>query len=409
MKIIGIVSEYNPFHKGHQYQIEKSKHDLEATGVVAIMSGNFVQRGYPAIYNKWTRAEMAVRSGVNLVIELPTYYATSSAELFARGAIELLHHSGVVSHVSFGSEVDDLDALKAIASLLNDPSDVFTETLSTSLTEGFSFPVARSKALAKALPELEARLNLNQSNIILAVEYLKALQQLNSPIEPFLVKRQGSDYHDDRLDSPFVSATAVRKLIHERPDHLLSGDWIPQSVMDVLEQTPFRASKIEDFEKLILYALRMSTAQDLSGLRDINEGLENKLLEASHTSSSYEMLVQSVKSKRYTQTRINRVLLNSLLGIKPIDINLEKEGYFRVLAFDEVGQKILREMKKRTALPVITNINKHKDFLAESTLLQLDVKATEIYQLGQMDPTLIKGGLDYLNKPYQHKSIKIGG
>ena len=403
MKIIGIVSEYNPFHKGHQYQIEKSRQDLNASGVVAIMSGNFVQRGYPAIYNKWVRAEMAVRSGVNLVIELPTYFATSSAEPFARGAVELLHHSGVVTHLSFGSEVDELNALKEISTLLNNPTDTFTEALSTSLTEGSSFPAARSKALAKALPELVTRLDLNQSNIILAVEYLKALQQLNSTIDPYLVKRQGSSYHDDRLDSPFVSATAVRKLIHELPERLFTGDWIPQSVMEVLKRTPFRASKIEDFEKLILYALRMSNAQELSSFRDISEGLENKLLEASHTSSTYEMLVQNVKSKRYTQTRINRVLLNTLLGIKPIEINLEKEGYFRVLAFDVVGQKILREMKKKSSLPVITNINKHKDFLAESPLLQLDVKATEIYQLGQIEPAWIKGGLDFLAKPYQHK------
>lgn len=403
MKIIGIVSEYNPFHKGHQYQIEKSRQDLNASGVVAIMSGNFVQRGYPAIYNKWIRAEMAVRSGVNLVIELPTYYATSSAEPFAIGAVELLHHSGVVTHLSFGSEVDDLNALKEISTLLNNPTDTFTEALSTSLTEGSSFPAARSKALAKALPELVTRLDLNQSNIILAVEYLKALQLLNSTIEPYLVKRQGSSYHDDRLNSPFVSATAVRKLIQEMPERLFTGDWIPQSVMEVLKRTPFRASKIEDFEKLILYALRMSNAQELSSFRDISEGLENKLLEASHTSSTYEMLVQNVKSKRYTQTRINRVLLNTLLGIKPLEINLEKEGYFRVLAFDEVGQKILREMKKKSSLPVITNINKHKDFLAESPLLQLDVKATEIYQLGQIEPAWIKGGLDFLAKPYQHK------
>lgn len=403
MKIIGIVSEYNPFHKGHQYQIEKSRQDLNASGVVAIMSGNFVQRGYPAIYNKWVRAEMAVRSDVNLVIELPTYFATSSAEPFARGAVELLHHSGVVTHLSFGSEVDDLNALKEISTLLNNPTDTFTEALSTSLTEGSSFPAARSKALAKALPELVTRLDLNQSNIILAVEYLKALQQLNSTIEPYLVKRQGSSYHDDRLNSPFVSATAVRKLIQEMPERLFTGDWIPQSVMEVLKRTPFRASKIEDFEKLILYALRMSNAQELSSFRDISEGLENKLLEASHTSSTYEMLVQNVKSKRYTQTRINRVLLNTLLGIKPLEINLEKEGYFRVLAFDEVGQKILREMKKKSSLPVITNINKHKDFLAESPLLQLDVKATEIYQLGQIEPAWIKGGLDFLAKPYQHK------
>lgn len=403
MKIIGIVSEYNPFHKGHQYQIEKSRQDLNASGVVAIMSGNFVQRGYPAIYNKWVRAEMAVRSDVNLVIELPTYFATSSAEPFARGAVELLHHSGVVTHLSFGSEVDDLNALKEISTLLNNPTDTFTEALSTSLTEGSSFPAARSKALAKALPELVTRLDLNQSNIILAVEYLKALQLLNSTIEPYLVKRQGSSYHDDRLNSPFVSATAVRKLIQEMPERLFTGDWIPQSVMEVLKRTPFRASKIEDFEKLILYALRMSNAQELSSFRDISEGLENKLLEASHTSSTYEMLVQNVKSKRYTQTRINRVLLNTLLGIKPLEINLEKEGYFRVLAFDEVGQKILREMKKKSSLPVITNINKHKDFLAESPLLQLDVKATEIYQLGQIEPAWIKGGLDFLAKPYQHK------
>jgi len=405
MKIIGIVSEYNPFHNGHAYQVQKSIQDLEADGIIAIMSGNFVQRGFPAMQDKWLRAEMAVKAGVNLVIELPTYYATSSAEHFAKGAIALLEATGVVTHLSFGSEFDDLDYLNTIANMLIRPSEMFNETLKDALDKGLSYPLAREIALNVSLPELSQPMDLNQSNVILAIEYLKALKQSNSSIQPFLVRRLGKDYHDASIetsaDAPFVSATAIREAYFESTKPLQFDAFMPIDAVKTMVNSPYLAVRIEDFEKLILYALRKSTPEALSILRDVKEGLENKMVQASLNSSNYAELLAAIKSKRYTMTRINRILLNVLLGIEEIDIDLVAHGYLRVLAFDATGQKIIRAIKKNGYLPLITNLNKHTDLLKISPLLQLDVKATNIYHLAQTDPKRQLGGRDFLQKPFQ--------
>lgn len=409
MKIIGIVSEYNPFHNGHAYQVQKSVQDLGADGVIAIMSGNFVQRGFPAIHDKWLRAEMAVKAGVNLVIELPTYYATSSAENFARGAVSLLDATGVVTHLSFGSEFDDLDCLNQIADALINPTQVFEDTLRSALDKGLSYPSARDIALNTAMPELSEMINLNQSNVILGIEYLKALKQLDSSIKPFLVKRMGKGYHDLGLDiveeAPYVSASAIREAYFASGDlstHKLNLEaYMPKEAAKAMLDSPYCAVRIEDFEKLILYELRKSTPAALSKLREVSEGLENKLSEASLKSTNYAELLDAIKSKRYAMTRINRILLNVLLGIEQESFNLQTQGYLRVLAFDATGQKIIRSIKKNGYLPLITNINKHTDLLKSSPLLSLDVKATNIYHLAQKDPKLQVGGRDFIQKPFQ--------
>jgi len=424
MKIIGIVSEYNPFHNGHAYQVQKSIQALDADGVIAIMSGNFVQRGFPAIQDKWLRAEMAVKAGVNLVIELPTYYATSSAENFAKGAVSLLEATGVVTHLSFGSEFDDLDCLNRIADALINPTHIFEEALRTALDKGLSYPTARAIALNTALPELSHTININQSNVILGIEYLKALKQLDSSIKPFLVKRMGKGYHDVTLDvaedAPFVSATAIREAYFASVANIEtdanykskeSADmaslnkhletYMPKVAAQAMFDSPYSAVRIEDFEKLILYELRKSTPEALSKLREVSEGLENKLADASLKSTNYDQLLDAVKSKRYAMTRINRILLNVLLGIEQETFDLQTQGYLRVLAFDATGQKILRAIKKNGYLPLITNINKHSDLLKSSALLQLDVKATNIYHLAQKEPELQIGGRDFIQKPFQ--------
>ena len=412
MKIIGIVSEYNPFHNGHAYQVQKSIQDLNADGVIAIMSGNFVQRGFPAMQDKWLRAEMAVKSGVNLVIELPTYFATSSAEQFAKGAVSLLEATGVVTHLSFGSEFDDLDLLNQIADALINPTHLFEDTLRSALDKGLSYPSARDIALNTAMPELSQTINLNQSNVILGIEYLKALKQLDSSIKPFLVKRMGKGYHDLALDiaeeAPYVSATAIREAYFESDassdlsTHKVNLEaYMPKKAAKAMLDSPYCAVRIEDFEKLILYELRKSTPNALSKLREVSEGLENKLSEASLKSTNYAQLLDAIKSKRYAMTRINRILLNVLLGIEQGTYDFQTQGYLRVLAFDATGQKIIRAIKKNGYLPLITNINKHSDLLNNSPLLSLDVKATNIYHLAQKDPNLQVGGRDFIQKPFQ--------
>ena len=403
MKIIGIVSEYNPFHNGHLYQVQKSIQDLNADGVVAVMSGNFVQRGFPAIFNKWIRAEMAIRGGVNLVIELPTYFATSSAEQFAKGAVELLDATGVVDHLSFGSEYDDLSTLKQIAELLVSPTEPFQEMLSSTLKLGLSFPSARAAAIHHALPELQSKLDMNQSNVILGVEYLKALLQLNSEIQPHLVKRQGNAYHDPSLNSPYVSATAIRRAYFEDAKLLSEGEWMPNAVREIMLNTTAHANRIEHFEDMILYAIRSKTTEGLSKIRDVNEGLENKILSAAIRAKDYKSLVDQIKSKRYTMTRINRILMGILLQIEDEQYAFSDHAYFRILAFDETGKRIIKKMKKSTDVPILTNINKFRNVIDSNPLLQLDIRATDIYHLTQRDKN---GGLDYLKRPFDLDSFK---
>lgn len=404
MKIIGIVSEYNPFHSGHAYQIETSKKNLAADGVVAIMSGNFVQRGFPAIYDKWFRAELAVRSGANLVIELPTYYATASAESFARGAIELLDATGVISHLSFGSESNQLNLLDEIASVLLSPSAKFQEHLRYGLDQGLSFPAARSHALLNELPHLNSSINLNQSNIILGIEYLKALKAIESKIEPYIVKRIGNDYHESELSQTYASATAIRKAILTSDETLKEPEHLPLGSLDRIRQHPYPAMTMTQFETALLYQIRKSRPEGLSHYRDVSEGLENKIYRAAIESTDYDQLVNQLKSKRYALTRINRILLNILLEIKADSkaYDIRTNGYIRVLAFDEIGQKIIRKMKKESSIPIITNLNKFKDFYSNNELLLLDIKASDLYQLG-FPASHRQGGRDFLEKPFHFK------
>lgn len=397
MKIVGIVSEYNPFHNGHAYQIEHTKECLNADGVIAIMSGQFVQRGAPAIYDKWTRAEMAVASGANLVLELPTYYATSSAEAFAYGAVKLLDATGVVTHISFGSENDDLERLKAIATLLSDESEALKAELSTYMEQGNTFPKARGLALKSLHPDLLKDFDMNQSNAILVLEYLKALNRLGSSIEPFVVKRKGRGYHDTALDDRFASATGIREGVKTGK---AVERYMPNSAYQILSATKYSPVFMEQLEIPLLYKIKSSSLEDLAQIKEMTEGLEHKIHKLAPSLTSYEALLEALKSKRYTHTKISRLLLNLLLDIKaPFQFN-DEDHYFRVLAFDEVGQKIIRQIKKNGYYPLITNINTYK---RENPLLELDLKATDIYYLSQKDVTHRKGGLDYLKKPYIHR------
>lgn len=395
MKFIGIVAEYNPFHNGHAYQIEKTKEVLGADGIVAIMSGNFVQRGMPAFLDKWLRTEMALRSGVNLVLELPTYYATSSAEQFANGAVSLLNHTGIISHLSFGSEMDSIELLKDIATLLTQEPSSYKEALKEHLSQGLSFPKARTKAL-EAL--LGPNASINQSNMILALEYIKALISTKSNIEPFLVKRIGNDYHDENLTSTFSSATAIRKGYFSDPDVFDFSPYMPDTVYKTLEKAKHKAMGMQCFEKELLMLIRRSTAEELGRYREVNEGLNHKLKNISNHASTYNDLVVGLKSKRYTQTKINRMLLNILLGIEKENYDINDTGYLRILGFDDTGKKMAHLMKKNATLPIITNVNKIDEALSNNPLLKLDIMASDLYAAAHQNPIYRIGGRDFTEK-----------
>ncbi len=398
MKIIGIVAEYNPFHNGHNYQIEYSKKVLGAEGVIAIMSGNFVQRGMPAFVDKWTRTKMALESGINLVIELPVYYATSSAEQFAEGAVTLLNSTGLVTHLSFGSESDDLNHMNRIASLLIDEPESYKASLREYLSNGISYPKARELAIKDILEPLENHSNINQSNMILGIEYLKALKKIESNIKPFLVKRIGSGYHDENIKSEYASATAIRKAFFESEGEFNFSDHMPEAAANTLNAIKAHPINISHFEKELLFILRRSSRESLSKYREVNEGLDYKLKFLSSRVTTYNELVDGLKSKRYTQTKINRMLINILLGIEKRTYDVSDIGYLRILGFDDIGRKIIHEMKETATLPIITNINKTSDYLKSNPLLELDIKASDLYVMGYSDCTDKIGARDHTEK-----------
>ncbi|GAU78764.1 nucleotidyltransferase [Fusibacter sp. 3D3] len=397
MKIIAIIAEYNPFHNGHLYQLQKSVQETDADGIIAIMSGNFVQRGHPAFWDKWTRTELALAAGVNLIIELPVFFATASAEQFAYGAIKLLNDTNSVSHLCFGSENMDKYAFDQIASLLANEPESFKLALNNALSQGLSFPNAREIALKKSL-------NIdhmpNTSNSILALEYFKALKILDSPILPHLIKRVGSGYNDEELSTDFSSATAIRNAYfkaHKNRETFSFDGLLPKPCSDFISQAKPTPLSIEDFQDILLYKLRSASTTELSKFREVTEGLEYKLKTLSLKARTYDELIYGLKSKRYTTTKLSRMLNNILLNITKDFSGAAHLNYLRVLGFDQTGQKILKLIKSNSDLNLITNLNHISNTLKDNPLLTMDCLATDIYALGYENLKLRQGAKDLTN------------
>ena len=401
MKVCGIIAEYNPFHNGHAYHVNKAKEETNSEAVVAVMSGNFVQRGTPALFDKWTRTKMALMNGVDLVIELPTYYAASSAEYFAQGSIGLLDSLGIVDYLSFGAKTKDIDALKRVANILYlEPND-YKKILQSELKKGISYPVARSNALktftkkefdAKFITEI-----LLDSNNILGIEYLKALMYNNSQITPTLVERKGEDYNSINIVDGICSSTAIRKLLSEDNVEILK-DVMPESSFEILNTEMINGKAPMDlnkYEKEIFYVLRKSLSQDLFDLSDVSEGLENLLKKSSNETTEIEKLIDMLKSKRYTRTRIQRILLHALLNITKDD--KYNPQYIRVLGFTKTGEKLLSQIYNKANLPIVTSVSKFLKNANETgrRMIEKDILATNIYTLGYQIPNFRKSNLDY--------------
>ena len=399
MKVLGIVAEYNPFHNGHLYHLNESKKLVNADYSICVMSGNFTQRGDVAIIDKWSRAEMALRNGIDLVIELPIVHSISSAENFAYGSINILDKLGIVDYVSFGSETGELSILDSIAEILCTEPKEYVSLLNHELAKGISYPKAREKALLMYLNDIRKYANvLSSPNNILGIEYLKALRKLKSNLKPITIHRKNVEYNSTNISKGFASSTAIRKII-DNPSSL--SKVVPEDTFSILEEKFKRGQIVKGlitFEKEILYKLRIMPVEDIANLPDVSEGLEHAIKNAANSCNNVMDLISLVKSKRYTQTRIQRILLYALLDITKQDMINSQKGipYIRVLGMNENGKTLLSEIVSTKKLQVITSpkkfMDKSNNKIAKS-LLAKDIFATNIYTLGYEYESL--SNLDY--------------
>ncbi len=399
-KILGIIAEYNPFHNGHLYHLNMSKTLTSATHTIAIISGNFTQRGSTSLIDKWVKTESALRNGIDLVIELPVLYSVSSAENFADGAIKILNSLGVVDNISFGIETDKIEELDKIASILyNEPKDYKT-LLSKELSHGISYPRARENALNKYL-NISSNI-LNSPNNILGIEYLKALKKYNSSVVPIGIKRHKSNYNDIEYSNNIASATAIRELIKNKNYKQLKNLLPKPSYSLLMENKKNIVLDLNNFEKEILYILRRMSIEEIKKLADVSEGLEHLIKKAVYSYNSISDVLNMVKSKRYTSTRIQRIFLYSLLGITKEDIELSKNvtPYIRVLGFNENGKNLISKIKRiNPQLNIITSTKKFIDSNSDQNLkimFEKDILATNIYTLAYQNNS--SGNLDFTKK-----------
>ena len=402
--VLGIIAEYNPFHNGHLYHLLKSKEETKADSVIAVIGGNFTQRGEPSLIDKWTKAEMALSNGADLVIELPTVYATSSAENFADGAIKIINSLKVVDYISFGSETDNFNNLNILANVLYKEPKEYKDLLSNSLKNGKSFPKAREEALVKYLNDKKYSLILSSPNNILAIEYLKALKKHNSKIKPMSIKRKDVGHLSLEYTGQITSATAIRKLIYTNHFKEIKTYLTPASYTVLIEEIK-KGHYIQNpsyFDNIILYNLRNMSLQEISNLPDVSEGLENALKKAANSCNSIHEFINIVSSKRYTETRIKRILLYSLLKISKKDMELSKKTnpYIRVLGFNKNGKNLLSRISKANPrLNIITSVKKFEGTNINKNLklmLDKDINATNIYTLGYSSDSW--SNLDYTKK-----------
>lgn len=351
MKIGGIVAEYNPFHNGHKYQLEKSRELGEWTHTVAVMSSNYVQRGETAIASKWARAEMAVRNGVDLVIELPTLWSTSYAQRFAEGAVSLLDSLGCVDMLSFGSESGNIDELIACKEAIG--SEAVALKMKDNLDVGLGFATARAEALRSVCGNRFFNI-LDGANNTLGIEYLNAIDKLGSEIIPMTIRRKGAAHDSVMRSDNFASASEIRRMIT-----VFDREWemfVPQSVADIYNReadegkAPCLNSKLE-FS--ILCCMRQLTAEDIGRSPDVSEGIEYRIHDAALQARTLDELYSLAKTKRYSHARIRRIVLHAFMGFVTEDYK-ENPPYIRVLAMNDNGKEILKEAKEKAKLPIVT-------------------------------------------------------
>lgn len=385
MKITGIIAEYNPFHNGHKFHIEKTK-QLTESFVVVLMSGSLVQRGEFAMFSKHARANAALLNGADLVLELPAIYSSASAQRFAQGAIEIFDNLNVVDYLSFGSECGDLKQLNKTVHYIDklDKTGLFATTMKS----GVSYPVARQQALSNLIG-IDADVFENP-NDTLAIEYLSAIKKLSSKISPVVIKREGVEHDSEDASEVFASASYIRNCLETSVD---IEDYLPQSAKNLFcDELISKKYKIDKFKFDIasLYALKRLNKEDFIMLPDVSEGLENRLYNAAQQSNSIEEFLKLVKTKRYTLARLRRIVIYALAGIKKSD-QLLHPSYIRVLGMNSNGKKILALAKNRAKIPFYTSFSKIEKI--GGRISQIDKTATDMHNYLSVCPN--PGGRDY--------------
>lgn len=373
MKVIGVIAEYDPFHLGHGYHMEQTRRVFgEDSPVVCVMSGNWTQRGQAAVADKWTRAKAALCGGADLILELPSPWATASAETFARGGVELLAMTGVVDVLSFGSECGDLSLLTEGARVLD--SGAYALRLRTELDKGRGYAAARAAAAGISC--------LEKPNDNLGVEYLRALKRCGSGMEPFCVSRKGDGHNEALTGTGFASASAIREL-HRRGDPAV-WEHLPRGSREIFDG---EWAELGHAFSGILARLRTMPPEELARVPDCGEGLEHRILRAAGGARTLEELYDLAKSRRYAHARIRRVVLRAFLGIDSIP---ERPPYLRVLGMTRRGRELLRAMR---GLPVITKPAHGKG----EPLLEAEARCTDLYALCFSRPR--PAGMEWLKSP----------
>lgn len=428
MNVVGIIAEYNPFHLGHTYQIKKLRELCNADYVIIAMSGNFVQRGAPALMEKYSRTQMALCCGADLVLELPTLFATASAEYFARGGVSLLDATGIVTHLGFGAETDDKELLMQLAAVLLEEPERYREKLRMELKKGLSFPASRAAALTRylsELPETETILAASDNsrtledmltssnnilatpNNILALEYLQALASLHSAMIPCPILRQGMGYHDKTITKtshdkaidkschdnsitqehresfPFCSASAIRSCLKD-DNSPLPETVMPKVAYEILNHYPHPFLFEDDFSALLHYELLTDDAARLASFGDSSFELANRLLAKRSTFTNWSGFCQQTKTKNITYTRLSRLFTHMLLHIRQEDYRTYPlPSYLRILGFRKAAAPLLPALKANSRLPLITSPADAGQMLSEKDrrLLDFDLRATELYRL----------------------------
>lgn len=414
MKTAGIIAEYNPFHKGHEYQIRYTKEKLKADYVIVAMSGDYVQRGTPALISKHARTEMALRCGADLVLELPVSVSTASAEAFAMGGVSLLDGLGVVDMLCFGSESGEISALKELAEILVEEPEEYKKLLKSFLSEGLTFPAARSQALTEYFKNprnfngddfdgvLTPLLNevtqiLNTPNNILGIEYCKALLRLNSRIRPVTIRREGMGYHEttvpegnSAIPSPdlqlptdfFASATAIRNLIlQDSPDPNSLASQIPEQAFPVFQKAiNFGEFLTENsLDSILSYCLMKENGKSLSSYMDVSEDLARRIINQQNLLLSFSQSVSVLKTRELTQTRIQRALLHIILNIHTAPAQIP---FARVLGFRRESSELLSQIKQHSQIPLITKLADAQNLLDSegNQILSETVFSSNLYE-----------------------------
>lgn len=390
-KAVAIIAEYNPFHKGHAYQIQQAKLQTGADFVIILMSGDFVQRGTPAILSKHQRTSMALLGGADIVFELPSYYACGSAEYFSSGAVSILNAFRSIDFLCFDSESGTIDTCRFLGELLANEPNLYKEKLRNHLKNGLSFPVARKSALSEYLKEKNIPFNenfLDTPNNILGIEYCKSLSTQNSSILPITIKRIGNPYHETTFTSAYPSASAIRK-------ELISSSNIQKSFSDVLkdaqppavknylysllEKDPFLTEN--DFSMLLKYELMKNTSESLSTFSDMSSDLARRIYHHLNAFKTFSQFAEQLKTKELTYTRICRAMLHVLLNIST-DLPTTSPVYVRLLGFKKESSAFLRTLQKNSTIPILTKAADYRKILPKEAqfLFEKDLFASNLYE-----------------------------